>query len=278
VIIHDGLRRMYVEQQSIFYYITCMNENYAQPGMPAGVQAGILKGMYLLQIGGRGRVRATLLGSGTILRECLAAAVLLENEYQVPVDVFSVTSFSELRREALECERWNMLHAGAARRAPYVQECLKDREGPVIAATDYMRTLPDLIRQWAGPHYITLGTDGYGRSDSRAALRKHFEVDRNFIVLAALKGLADEGMIDRAMVSAAVPGRADHRHRRDPAAQGRRRAQPGRPRPGERRQHAARRRHRSGGQHPPRHRGAAGADRHEPGGGTLHRQGRRKDT
>jgi pyruvate dehydrogenase E1 component len=204
VIIHDGLRRMYVEQQSIFYYITCMNENYPQPAMPAGVQAGILKGMYLLQIGGRGRVRTTLLGSGTILRECLAAAVVLENEYQVPVDVFSVTSFSELRREALECERWNMLHAGAAPRAPYVQECLKDRDGPVIAATDYMRTLPDLIRQWAGPRYITLGTDGYGRSDSRAALRKHFEVDRNFIVLAALKGLADEGKIDRATVSAAM--------------------------------------------------------------------------
>src|SRR5450631_2807070 len=204
VIIQDGLKRMFVEQQSIFYYITCMNENYVQPAMPAGVQAGILKGMYLLQIGGRGRVRATLLGSGTILRECLAAAVVLENEYQVPVDVFSVTSFSELRREALECERWNMLHAGETPRSPHVQECLKDREGPIIAATDYMRTLPDLIRQWAGPRYITLGTDGFGRSDSRAALRKHFEVDRNFIVLAALKGLADEGKIDGATISAAM--------------------------------------------------------------------------
>jgi pyruvate dehydrogenase E1 component len=204
VIIHDGLRRMYVEQQSIFYYITCMNENYVQPPMPASVQAGILKGMYLLQIGGRGRVRATLLGSGTILRECLAAAVVLENEYQVPVDVFSVTSFSELRREALECERWNMLHAAESPRAPHVQECLKDREGPIIAATDYMRTLPDLIRQWAGPRYITLGTDGYGRSDSRAALRRHFEVDCNFIVFAALKSLSDEGKIDRATVNAAM--------------------------------------------------------------------------
>ncbi|HSY07488.1 MAG TPA: pyruvate dehydrogenase (acetyl-transferring), homodimeric type [Steroidobacteraceae bacterium] len=204
VIIHDGLRRMYVEQQSIFYYITCMNENYVQPAMPAGVQAGILKGMYLLQIGGRGRVRATLLGSGTILRECLAAAAVLENDYQVPVDVFSVTSFSELRREALECERWNMLHAAEAARAPYVQQCLQDREGSIVAATDYMRTVPDLIRQWAGPRYLTLGTDGYGRSDSRAALRKHFEVDRNFIVLAALKGLADEGKIDRATLQGAM--------------------------------------------------------------------------
>jgi len=204
VIIHDGLRRMYVEQQSIFYYITCMNENYVQPAMPAGVQAGILKGMYLLQIGGRGRVRATLLGSGTILRECLAAAVLLEKDYQVPVDVFSVTSFSELRREALECERWNMLHAAEPPREPYVQQCLKEREGPIVAATDYMRTLPDLVRQWAGPHYITLGTDGYGRSDSRAALRRHFEVDHNFIVLAALKGLADAGMIERTTLQGAM--------------------------------------------------------------------------
>jgi pyruvate dehydrogenase E1 component len=204
VIIHDGLRRMYAEQQSIFYYITCMNENYVQPPMPAGVEAGILKGMYLLQIGGRGRVRATLLGSGTILRECLAAAVLLEQDYQVPVDVFSVTSFSELRREALECERWNMLHTGEAPRVPYVQQCLKDREGPIVAATDYIRTLPDLIRQWAGAHYITLGTDGYGRSDSRAALRRHFEVDHNFIVLAALKGLTDAGMIDRATIKGAM--------------------------------------------------------------------------
>jgi pyruvate dehydrogenase E1 component len=204
VIIHDGLRRMYVEQQGIFYYITCMNENYVQPAMPAGVEAGILRGMYLLQIGGRGRVRATLLGSGTILRECLAAAALLENDYQVPVDVFSVTSFSELRREALECERWNMLHAADAPRVPYVQQCLKDRDGPIVAATDYMRTLPDLIRQWAGTHYITLGTDGYGRSDSRAALRRHFEVDRHFIVLAALKGLADAGMIDRASLAGAM--------------------------------------------------------------------------
>jgi pyruvate dehydrogenase E1 component len=204
VIIHDGLRRMFAEQQSIFYYITCMNENYVQPAMPAGVQTGILKGMYLLQIGGRGRVRATLLGSGTILRECLAAAVVLERDYQVPADVFSVTSFSELRREALECERWNMLHAGETPREPYVEQCLKEREGPIVAATDYLRTLPDLIRQWAGPRYISLGTDGYGRSDSRAALRKHFEVDCNFIVLAALKGLADEGKIDRATLKSAM--------------------------------------------------------------------------
>ena len=204
VIVHDGLRRMFVEQQGVFYYITCMNENYVQPAMPTGVQAGILKGMYLLQVGGRGRVRATLLGSGAILGECLKAAAVLEKDYQVPVDVFSVTSFSELRREALECERWNLLHPGEAPREPYVQQCLKDREGPIVAATDYVRTVPDLIRQWAGPRYITLGTDGYGRSDSRAALRRHFEVDQNFIVLAALKGLADDAKIDGATLKGAI--------------------------------------------------------------------------
>ena len=191
-------------QENIFYYITVMNENYPQPAMPKGVEDGILKGAYLLQNGGRGKVRATLLGSGTILREAQAAAQILENDYGVPADVFSVTSFSELRREALEVERWNMLHPGEPARVPYVQQLLKDREGPVIAATDYMRVVPDQIRQWVGGRYVTLGTDGYGRSDSRAALRKHFEVDRNYIAVAALKSLADEGKIDQKTVIEAM--------------------------------------------------------------------------
>ncbi len=205
VIIQDGLRRMFAEQENVFYYITCMNENYRQPAMPEGVEQGILKGMYLLQTGGRGRVRVTLLGSGTILRECLAAAEILQNDYGIPADVFSVTSFSELRREALSCERWNMLHPDAKNpRVPYVQQCLKGRTGPVIAATDYMRTVPDQIRQWVSGRYVTLGTDGYGRSDSRAALRRFFEVDRNYITLAALKALADDGKIDIATVSGAI--------------------------------------------------------------------------
>jgi pyruvate dehydrogenase E1 component len=204
VILHDGLRRMYVEGEGIFYYITVMNENYAQPAMPTGVEQGILKGMYLYSIGGRGKVRATLLGSGTILREVIAAAEVLERDYGVPADVFSVTSFSELRREALECERWNLLHPNEPPRLPYVEQCLKDREGPLVAATDYMRIVPDQIRQWVGERFVTLGTDGYGRSDSRAALRRHFEVDRNFIVLAALKSLADEGKVDRKTLGAAI--------------------------------------------------------------------------
>jgi len=204
VIIHEGMRRMFVAGEGVFYYISVMNENYAQPPMPSGVEQGILKGMYLYSIGGRGRVRATLMGSGTILREVIAAAEMLEKDYGVPADVFSVTSFNELRREAIECERWNLLHPGEPVRTPYVYQCLKDRDGPVIAATDYMRLVPDQIRQWVTSPFVTLGTDGYGRSDSRAALRRHFEVDRNFIVLAALKALADEEKIDRKTVVAAI--------------------------------------------------------------------------
>jgi pyruvate dehydrogenase E1 component len=204
VIIHDGLRRMYAEQESIFYYITVMNENYVQPPMPTGVAAGILSGGYLLQIGPRGKVRTTLLGSGTILRECLAAAKILEADYRIPADVMSITSFSELRREAMECERWNLLHPGEPARVPYVKQMLHGHEGPVVAATDYMRTVPDQIRQWIGGRYVTLGTDGYGRSDSRAALRQHFEMDRNYIAVAALKALADDGRVDQATVAQAI--------------------------------------------------------------------------
>ena len=204
VIIHDGMRRMYVEQENIFYYLTVMNENYQQPALPKGVEQGILKGGYPLQTGGRGKVRATLLGSGTILRECLAAAKILEGDYGIPADVFSITSFSELRREALETVRWNLMHPTEAARVPYVESLLKNHEGPVVAATDYMRIVPDQIREWVGGRYVTLGTDGYGRSDSRAALRKHFEVDRNYIAVAALKALADEGKVDQATLTGAM--------------------------------------------------------------------------
>ena len=204
VIIQDGMRRMYVEQESIFYYITVMNENYPQPALPTGSEAGILKGAHLVRTGGKGRLRSTLLGSGTILRECLEAAKILEADYGVRTDVFSVTSFSELRREALEAERWNLLHAGQPRRAPYVQQCLKDAQGPFIAATDYMRTVPDQIREWVPGRYVSLGTDGFGRSDSRAALRRHFEVDRHYIAVAALKALADEDKLEASAVTAAM--------------------------------------------------------------------------
>jgi pyruvate dehydrogenase E1 component len=204
VIVQDGLRRMYAEQESVFYYVTCMNENYAHPAMPEGAAEGILKGMYLLRTGGRGKVRVNLLGSGTILREVLAAAELLEQEFGVPADVFSVTSFSELRREAIDAERWNLLHPSEPPRTPYARQCLGERDGPFVAATDYMRAVPDQIRQWVPGRYHVLGTDGYGRSDSRAALRGFFEVDRRWIALAALKTLADEGMLDVATVAGAI--------------------------------------------------------------------------
>ncbi len=204
VIIQDGLRRMYAEHENVFYYITTMNENYVQPEMPAGVEDGILKGMYLLRVGGRGMVRAQLMGSGTILREVIAAAELLEEEFGVPSDVWSVTSFSELRREALEIDRWNTLHPKETPRQSYVSTCLAGKDGPFIAATDYIKTVPDQIRQWVPGRFSVLGTDGFGRSDSRAALRQFFEVDRYSIVVTALKALADEGALDVDTVTQAI--------------------------------------------------------------------------
>ena len=204
VIIQDGLQRMYVDGEGVFYYISVMNENYLQPALPAGAEAGIVRGGYRLRTGGKGKVRSTLLGSGTILREVLAAADMLETQFKIPVDVYSITSFSELRREALECERWNLLHPAQRARVPYVRKLLAEQHSPIVAATDYMRTVPDQIRQWVPGAYAVLGTDGFGRSDARAPLRRHFEVDRNFITLAALKSLADADQIDRRTVVEAV--------------------------------------------------------------------------
>ncbi len=204
VIVQDGMRRMYQKQESIFYYITCMNENYAHPAMPADAAEGILSGMYPVRAGGRGEVRATLFGSGTILREVLAAADLLEKDYGVAADVFSVTSFSELRRDALAVERWNLLHATETPRESYIRRALADRTGPFVAATDYMKTVADQIRQWIPGRYAVLGTDGFGRSDSRAELRRFFEVDRHYVVIATLKALADDGRLDAQTVTKAM--------------------------------------------------------------------------
>ena len=215
VIIQDGLRRMIGEQEDVFYYITCMNENYTHPPMPAGVEDGILKGMYLLKVGGQGKVRAQLMGSGTILREVIHAAELLESDFGIPTDIWSVTSFNELRRDALEVERWNQLHPDEEPRKCYIEQCLGDRPGPYIAATDYMKIVPDQIQRWVPGRFMSLGTDGYGRSDSRDALRQHFEVDERFIAVAALKALADDGALDQKTVVQAIekygidPDRAD---------------------------------------------------------------------
>ena len=197
VIIQDGMRRMYQERENIFYYLTCMNENYAHPAMPTGTEAGILKGMYLLKSVGKTTSKVTLLGSGTILREVEAAAVILEQEFKISSDIYSCTSFSELRREALDVERWNLLHPADRQRDSYITQTLSGSKGPFIASTDYMKVVADQIRQWVPGRYVVLGTDGYGRSDGRAALRRHFEVDRHYIVAASLKALADEDKLDK---------------------------------------------------------------------------------
>jgi pyruvate dehydrogenase E1 component len=205
VIIQDGLQRMLVDQEDVFYYLTLTNENYRHPEMPEGSREGILRGMYLLwESGPSDGPRVQLLGSGTILREAMSAAELLESEWGVGADVWSVTSFTELRRDGLEVERWNMLHPLEEQRRAYVSEALSRRGGPVIASTDYMRGFADQIRQWVPGGYRVLGTDGFGRSDTREALRRFFEVDRHYVVVAALKELADRGEIEPKRVQEAI--------------------------------------------------------------------------
>jgi pyruvate dehydrogenase E1 component len=207
VIIHEGLRRMCVEQEDVFYYITVMNENYVQPPLPdrKGVAQDILRGMYLLQEGNpKVKLKVQLLGSGTILREVMAAARLLQDDFGIAADVWSVTSFTELRREGLDVERWNTLHAGEQPRTCWVEDCLGARRGPVIAASDYLRIYADQIRPFVRAPFKVLGTDGFGRSDNREMLRHFFEVNRYFVTVAALKALADAGELERSTVAAAV--------------------------------------------------------------------------
>ena len=207
VIIQDGLRRMIQEQEDVYYYITVMNENYPHPAMPAGAEKGILKGMYLFREGKakKGQPKVQLLGSGTILREVIAGADLLEKEFDVAVDIWSVTSFNELRRDGLDAQRWNMLHPESPPRPSYVETCLMDHAGPVIAATDYMKLYADQVRAYLpGRHYSVLGTDGFGRSDTREQLRKFFEVDRHYVAVAALKALADQELLPQSKVTAAI--------------------------------------------------------------------------
>ena len=207
VIVHDGLRRMYAEQEDVYYYLTVMNENYRHPPMPDGAEEGILRGMYLLQEGrnNKGRPRVQLLGSGTILREVIAAAGLLEADFGVTADIWSVPSFTELRRDGLAAERWNMLHPTEPPRPSYVETCLASRpEGPVIASTDYIRSFADQIRPFVPRRYRVLGTDGFGRSDYRRNLRSFFEVDRHYVTVAALHSLAADGAVPAATVADAI--------------------------------------------------------------------------
>ncbi len=208
VIVRDGMRRMYAEQERVFYYITVMNENYVHPPMPDGVEEGIIKGMYRLREGSRSgggtQPSVQLLGSGTILREVIAAADLLEQDFGVSADIWSATSFTELRREGMAVERWNLLHPEEPPRRSYVEDCLSDSRGPVVASSDYMRSFAEQIRPYVPHRYLTLGTDGFGRSDIRKRLRRFFEVDRHYVVVAALKVLADEGTIPASRVSEAI--------------------------------------------------------------------------
>jgi pyruvate dehydrogenase E1 component len=204
VIIHHGLKRMYEQQDNVFFYITMMNENYHHPAIPEGAEEGIIKGMYLLREGADSELRVQLLGSGTILREVEAAADLLLEDFGVTADVWSVTSFTELRREGMDCYRWNTLHPDQEQRVPYIQQCLGKQEGPVVAATDYVQLYADQVRPLLRCDYAVLGTDGFGRSDTRKALREFFEVNRYYVAMVALKALADDGQVPKTMVSVAM--------------------------------------------------------------------------
>jgi pyruvate dehydrogenase E1 component len=205
VIIREGIRRMCEAQEDVYYYVTVMNENYAHPAMPEGAEAGIVKGLYLLKPGNKSKgPRVQLMGSGTILREVIAAADLLRDDWKVESDLWSATSMNELRRDGMSVERHNLLHPTEPPRKSYVETMLEGHPGPVIAATDYMRNYADQIRQHVPRRYVTLGTDGFGRSDYRVALRRFFEVNRHYVTVAALKALADDGAIEPKVVAQAI--------------------------------------------------------------------------
>ncbi len=205
VIIRDGMRRMLQAQEDVYYYITLMNENYPHPAMPEGAEEGIVRGMYLLAGAGKAKgPRVQLMGSGTILREVIAAAELLKDDFKVNADIWSVTSFNELRRDGMGAERWNLLHPTAPRRKSYVETALEGHNGPVVASTDYMRNYAEQIRPHLGRTFVVLGTDGFGRSDYRRNLRRFFEVNRHYVAVAALKALADDGEVPAAKVAEAI--------------------------------------------------------------------------
>ncbi|MGC3999270.1 MAG: pyruvate dehydrogenase (acetyl-transferring), homodimeric type [Anaeromyxobacter sp.] len=207
VIVQDGLRRMYAEQEDVYYYLTTLNENYTHPGMPEGAAPGIIRGMYLFKPGAKAAAKAPrvqLLGSGAIFREVIAAADLLKNHWGVEADLWSAPSFTELARDGMAVERENLRNPTAPKRRSYVEQCLAEQQGPVVAATDYVRTYAEQIRPYVNRRYVVLGTDGFGRSDTREKLRRFFEVDRHHVTVAALKALADEGAIPATKVAEAI--------------------------------------------------------------------------
>jgi pyruvate dehydrogenase E1 component len=205
VIVADGLRRMYVENEDIFYYLSLYNENYLMPPMPAGVEDGILKGLYKFKPGPEGKkLKAQIFGSGTIIKSALKAQEILAERYDVSADVWSATSYKLLRSDAIRCQRWNMLHPTAAPKKSYVEELLAKEQGPFIAVSDNVRTVPDQIAPWVPGGLMTLGTDGFGRSDTRARLRRFFEVDAESTVIGTLYALAEKGQLDREVVARAI--------------------------------------------------------------------------
>ena len=208
VIIHNGMHRMLAQKESVYFYITAMNENYQHPAMPENAEEGIIKGIYKLQTtqpkSGKSKLRVRLLGGGTILREVIAAAEMLAEEYDIESDIFSVTSFNELARDGLAAERWNMLHPQETPRVPFISQVLGDDDAPVISSTDYMKTYSDQVREYVQSTFVALGTDGFGRSDTREKLREFFEVDRRYVTVAALHALAMDGKIERTVVANAI--------------------------------------------------------------------------
>jgi pyruvate dehydrogenase E1 component len=218
IIVQDGIRRMYQEQEDLFYYLALYNENYPMPAMPKDLNPeGVLKGIYRYQAGAKGKAKIQLFGSGPILNEALRAQQILGEKYGVAADVWSVTSYNELRREALEVERWNRLHPGQAARTPYIVSALKGADGPIVAASDYMKVVPDQLSPWLPGRMETLGTDGFGRSDNREYLRKHFEINAESIAAAALSRLARDGKFDTRKAVAALADLGVNTEGKDPA-------------------------------------------------------------
>jgi len=205
-IIQDGIRRMYVEQEPIFYYLTVMNEPWEMPEMPEGSKEGILKGIYKFKASAKkdAKLRAGLLGSGAMMQEVIKAQQILEEKYGVAADIYSVTSYKNLYFDGISAERWNMLHPGEKEKVPFVSEMLKDSGGIVVAASDYVKALPESISKWIPGRMVALGTDGFGRSESRENLRNHFEVDAKHIVLATLSALMREGKVKADVVKGAI--------------------------------------------------------------------------
>jgi pyruvate dehydrogenase E1 component len=218
VVLEDGLRRMYREREDVFYYLTLYNENYVQPPMPGGAREGILRGLYLFQRSplGEGSPRVQLLGSGPLLREAVRAQEILGDRYGVAADVWSATSYKELRRDALECERWNRLHPADPPRVPWVTHQLAEAAGPVVAVSDFLKLVPEQVARWIPQGLVPLGTDGYGRSDTREALRRFFEIDAESVALAALVELGKRGEVPADLPARAVAELGIDPERRDP--------------------------------------------------------------